>query len=55
MSVLFECPSQFNIDTKHGREADDATIKAFMGSPFPAVSTPADYKGKIFIIKVRFR
>jgi hypothetical protein len=38
-----------------GRYYAAATIKAFMGSPFPAVSTPADYKGKIFIIKVSFR
>ena len=37
-----------------GRYYAAATIKAFMGSPFPAVSTPADYKGKMLHYKGKF-
>ena len=40
--------SQFNIDTKYGRAALDATMKAVMGYEVPVVPPPADYKGEFF-------
>ena len=40
--------SQFNIDTKYGRAALEATMKAVMGYEVPVVPPPSDYKGEFF-------
>ena len=40
--------SRFNIDTKYGRVALEATFKAIMGYEQPIVKPPADYKGDFF-------
>ncbi|KAK4029142.1 protein strawberry notch [Daphnia magna] len=40
--------SQFNIDTKYGRAALEAIMKAVMGYEVPVVPPPADYKGEFF-------
>ena len=40
--------SQFNVDTKYGRAALDATMKAVMGKEVPFVLPPSDYKGDFF-------
>ena len=40
--------SQFNIDTKYGRSALEATMKGIMGYETPIVSPPTDYKGDFF-------
>lgn len=44
--------SQFNIDTKYGRAALDATMKAVMGYEVPVVPPPPDYKGEFFKGKI---
>ena len=40
--------SRFNIDTKYGRVALEATFKAIMGYEQPIVKPPAEYKGDFF-------
>lgn len=40
--------SQFNIDTKYGRSALEATMKGIMGYETPIVPPPSDYKGDFF-------
>ena len=40
--------SQFNIDTKYGREALEATLEAVMGCKDPVVPAPMNYKGTFF-------
>ena len=39
---------RFNIDTKYGRVALEATFKAIMGYEQPIVKPPAEYKGDFF-------
>ena len=39
---------RFNIDTKYGRVALEATYKAIMGYEQPIVKPPAEYKGDFF-------
>ena len=40
--------SQFNIDTKYGRAALEATMKTIMGYETPIVPPPSDYRGDFF-------
>ena len=40
--------SQFNIDTKYGRVALEATMKGIMGYERPVIPPPSDYKGDFF-------
>ena len=42
---------RFNIDTKYGRVALEATFKAIMGYEQPIVKPPEEYNGDVFKVK----